>query len=154
MISYAYPAARRFKKVFDNPEYEVIGAEPYWNRFGVQGYCQCGRLGTRMFCVSQNRSDAPDNPKRLSRMFKDENVDPKQPVLFRNRFGRLAIQVVAWYGSHWYKVFTPDTPCTPDEFTELITRIRNEQTSRVEDLDWDEISRLVEKLRHFGFPEF
>lgn len=80
--------------------------------------------------------------------------NPKQPVLFRNRFGRLAVQVVAWYGSHWYKVFTPDTCATPDEFTELMDRVRENHNNLVEELDWDEIGRLVEKLRQFGFPEF
>ncbi len=75
-------------------------------------------------------------------------------MLFRNRFGRFAIQVFAWYGSQWYKVFTPGTSPTADEFTELMGRIRRDQNNLVEELDWDEVSRLMEKLRQFGFPDF
>jgi hypothetical protein len=167
MESYAYPAARKFRKVLQQPEFTIEVAEPYWNRFGVQGYCQVGRFRHRLFCVSQSKSEEPDPPAKLCRVFTDENVDPRQPVLFRNRHGRLAVQVVAWYGSRWYKMFTPQLQPdwqsrvsiavpSKDEFTELADRVMNDHDHIIGKLDWEdtELDILIRRWRELGGGEF
>jgi hypothetical protein len=109
-----------------------------------------------MFCVSQSDSAEPDTPERLAYIFKnDDHIDQKQPVLFRNREGRLALQAVAWYCSRWHKIFTPDVSLQQrDEFSELIDRIRSSKDILVGQFNWGEIESLRLKLFQLGLPEF
>jgi hypothetical protein len=104
--------------------------------------------------MSQSDSAEPDTPVRLAYIFKDDHIDQKQPVLFRNREGRLALQAVAWYCSRWHKIFTPDVAIQRDEFSELIDRIRSDKDVTIRQFDWGEIESLRSKLHQFGLPEF
>ena len=144
-MTYAYRAARRFAKALADREFTVVWQQPYLNQYGVQGYCQVGALKGRMFCISQSDSGEPDTPQRLAYIFKDDHIDQKQPVLCRNREGRLALQAVAWYCSRWHKVFTPDM-LQDDEFSQLMNRIRADKGTKVARFGWGEIESLKSKL--------
>ena len=108
----------------------------------------------RMFCISQSDSAEPATPERLAYIFKGDHIDQKQPVLFRNREGRLALQAVAWYCSRWHKIFTPDVPMPRDQFSELIDRIRSDKDITICEFNWGEIEFLKSNLHQLGFPEF
>jgi len=64
------PRARKFRAVLQDSAFRIEFAEPYWNRYGVQGFYQFGRLGRRIFCISQSRSEDPDSPATLLRVFR------------------------------------------------------------------------------------
>jgi hypothetical protein len=152
-MTYAYPAARRFVRALHDQQFAITWQQPYWNRHAVQGYCQVGTLRGRMFCISQSDSAEPDSPKRLAYIFKDDHVDQKQPVLFSNRDGRIALQAIAWYCSRGHKIFTPDTG-QEDEFSELIKRVRCDVSVTIARSDWDEIDSLRAKLQELGISGF